>query len=81
MFSRLDAEGRLKTVNYSDALRAPYFRVPVEQVHSWYKAYTALNALMYNEENMIHVKLDAGRSVLLNCKLFILWNPANSRMH
>lgn len=56
----LNAEGNLKTVNYSDALRAPYFRTPVEKVHLWYKAYTALNALMVSPENKIEIKLEGG---------------------
>ncbi|XP_072039019.1 gamma-butyrobetaine dioxygenase-like [Amphiura filiformis] len=51
---------QLKNINYSDALRAPYFRIPVDEVHGWYKAYTALNALMYSPENMINVKLNSG---------------------
>ncbi|XP_072020835.1 gamma-butyrobetaine dioxygenase-like [Amphiura filiformis] len=54
----LSPDGSIKCIRFGNGMRAPYMRIPVQDVHKAYKAITKFNAMLYND--MIRVKLAPG---------------------
>ncbi|XP_071476175.1 gamma-butyrobetaine dioxygenase-like [Diadema antillarum] len=56
----LDENGEFKSLAKNDQVRAPYMNIPVEDVAKVYKAMKVLHDAIYDERNMIDVKLQKG---------------------
>ncbi len=59
---RLNQEGSVERIVYNNPVRDTFLTVQMEKVNALYKALCLFDALLYNPENHVRMKLNPGKS-------------------